>query len=140
MPQHRPPLSLRRVASADRGANARQLVAHSLRLGVDLVQRGLEVALDIVREGSEWGDVHRLQAILELAFDGAAKQPIEDHQERGQRLAGSRGGCDESVLAARDGRPSQLLRLGRLAEAALEPGPDGRTEVDALCCHDPPAC
>ena len=97
----------------------------------DAGQRRPQVALDVVGQGLERGDVQDadvagLPAGRRRA--GVAGQPIQAPQEGGQGLAAPRRGVDERVLPGADRRPALGLGLGRRLEARLEPVADRRRE------------
>src|SRR3712207_9236760 len=52
-------------------------------------------------------------AVLRIGRRRLGDEAVQPPQERGQRLARSRGRADERVGAGGDGRPGLLLRLGR---------------------------
>ena len=119
----------RRVAAAHGDADGRQLVAEFRGDGVDLGQRGLEVAVDVGAEGLERGDVEDLEVVVEQAGLGLADQGVDAGQEGGQRLARPGGGGDEDVAAGADVGPAVGLGVGGGREVAQEPGLDGGVEV-----------
>lgn len=67
-------------------------------------------------------------SLAHLAGDALRYEAIDGPEEGGQRLSGTRGGQDEGMLAAPDGRPSQRLGRRGLPEALPEPGPQRRGE------------
>ena len=79
----------------------------------DAGERRAQVALDVVVERLERRDVEHAQALARLRHEA-----VEEPQERGQRLARSRGRAHEHVLARRDRRPALRLRGRRRAERA----------------------
>ena len=65
------------------------------------------------------------------------KEPVEDRQERGERLAGPGGRDQQNVLARRDRRPGQSLRGGRsLGKSRLQT----RRERDPKVTRVPGSC
>ena len=122
-PQHAPALLGRRVARAHRDARRGQLEAGRRSRRANAGERRAQVALDVVVECLEGRDVEHPQTLA-----GLGHEAVEEPQERRQRLAGSRGGAHEHVLARGDGRPALRLRGGRGAERALEPAARVRGE------------
>ena len=115
---------VRRVAADRRALGLRRIAASQRdrhrRIGADAGQRRAQVALNIVVQRAQRGDVEHAGAPA-LAV-GA--QPVERPQERGQRLARP-GGCqDQRVVARRDRRPALRLGRSRLGEGAPEPSGD----------------
>ena len=118
-----------RVAAAHGDADGRQLVAQLGGDGVDLGQRGLQVAMDVGPEGLEGRDVEDLEVVVEQAGLGLADQRVDAGQEGGQRLARPGGRSDQHVAAGADVRPAVGLGVCRGGEVAQEPGLDGGVEV-----------
>ena len=110
---HAPPLVGGRVARshADR------------ELRAEPRERAPEVALDVVVQSLERGDVQEPQAVPR-----GSVQPVDADEERSERLAGARRRLDEDVPAAGDRRPPELLRRRRRGERAQEPLPGRRRE------------
>ena len=109
---HGPALGLRRIARAQR---------HGDR-NADPLQRGTEVALDVVGEGLERRDVDDPHARTEAV--GLAGQAVDPPQERGQGLARAGRSADQRVCAGRDRGPARRLGGGGCLERRLEPLPD----------------
>ena len=128
---HRLPLALRRVSAAHRRADRRGLEAEFRGDRADLLERGLEVALDVVAERLERRDVDDLRHVLERARLRLADEAVDAGEEGGEGLAGAGRRADQRVAPAGDLRPAGRLRVGRRIEAAAEPGRDGGMEVDA---------
>ena len=104
--QHRRALLRRRVARAHRDA----------QLGAEAGERAAQVALDVVVERLQRGDVEQAEPLA-----GRRGQPVDPVQERGQRLARAGRRLDQRVLAGGDRRPALLLRRRRRGERAGEP-------------------
>ena len=111
-----------RVAGADGAGDGREVVAHLLREGADLVEGLLEVALDVVAEGLKGGDVDDARTVLKVARLGLADELVDADEEGSERLAGAGGGGDEGRLTGVDAGPALGLGVGGVGEAALEPG------------------
>src|SRR6266540_3457337 len=133
-PHHGRALCARRVARAYGDADVGRVEA---KLGGDLCdlgQRLLEVLDDVDGERLQWRDVHdprpgrHVDATVVLAV-----QPVDRHQEGGERLARSRRRRDQRVGAGGDVGPALLLGLGgAVREPAPEPGRNGGVKtVDA---------
>ena len=67
------------------------------------------------------GDVENFGAIVQIACQRFAHQPINAGEERGQRLARAGGRGDQRGVAGEDVRPALLLRLGGRAETSDKP-------------------
>jgi hypothetical protein len=93
-------LALRRIAGTEAGADP---------FCADSLQRRAQVALDVIGERLERGDVDDPDPGAQpLRLAG---EPIDPPQERGQGLARAGRGADQRICAGRDRRPP--LRLGR---------------------------
>ena len=110
---HRSALGLRGVAGAHLRAHFRRVHAQSDQLGGDARERRLEIALDVVGERLQRGDVHNTRSVLQPAGRPFAHQRIDGGEKCGQRLARARGRRDQRVFAARNGRPRVELRRRR---------------------------
>ena len=126
-PQQRLALLLGRVAGADPDPD------RAPRPGSP-VERHAQVALDVVAERLQRGDVDHPVRLLRLSAHPAVRLRTIGHlidrpEERRQRLARPRGRRDQRALAAGDRRPALRLRRRGLAERALEPVANGRREV-----------
>ncbi len=130
-PDHRRPLAGGGVAGADPDGERRGRQPELPRLGADLGERPFEVLGDVDRQRLQRRDVDDPRAGDRLAAGTGQVQPVDGHEEAGQRLAGA-GWCgDQGVLASGDGRPGGLLGRRRpLGEALPEPGGDGRVQLD----------
>ena len=131
MPDEVAPLVRRRVAGPARDRDPRRLHAQALRGERDPGERRAEVALHVVGERLERGDVQRADGALDAALGRRARlvdQAVEAPQERRERLAAAGRRVDQRVVALADRRPA--LGLGRRGglERRLEPGPDGGPE------------
>ena len=125
------------VAGADRGADARHRAAAQRavlrplpgQLG-DLAQRLFEVALDVVAQRLERGDVDDPRLGRQLARLLAEPHQIVDRGEkRGQGLAGAGRRGEQGVAARADRRPARKLGVGGAVEARVEPVPHEGVEV-----------
>ena len=105
--EHLRPVALRRVA----GAHA------DLQRALEPGQRPAQVALDVVVERLQRGDVQQADALPRLGLEA-----VEPEEERGQRLARPGRRLDERVRARRDDRPAALLGRRRRVESPSEPG------------------
>ena len=126
-------LGLRRVTAAHRRADRGQVVAHLDGDLADLLERLLEVAVDIVAERLERRDVDDLGHVLERPGLRLAHEDIDAREERGEGLAGAGGGADQRVAAAGDVPPAGALGVGGRVEVAAEPRVDDGVELDAGC-------
>ena len=123
------PVLARGVAGAASDRDVGRFFAETLGGQADAGERRPKVALDVVRQGLERGDVQDADVAGGPSLGRRAGVPgeaVEGVEEGGQGLAAPRGRVDQCVFAARDRRPSLGLGLGRSLEARLEPGPDGR--------------
>jgi hypothetical protein len=118
-PEHLRAVALRRVARAQ----------GDREVGADAAQGGAEIALDVVGERLERGDVDESRAPA-LVGGGEAVEPVE---EGGQRLARPRRRGDQRVLAGGDRGPRLRLRGRRRGERAPEPFAHARGEVCERC-------
>ena len=96
----------------------------------DADERGPEVALDVVDQRLERGDVEGLHPAGALLVR-VSREAIDAIEERGEGLAAAGGGDEQAVLAGRDLLPALVLDRGGLGEGALEPGRGGGTEHEA---------
>ena len=118
LPQHAPAVLRRRVPRAGEGADGGEGLAGGPEALAQLLQRPQEVALDVVVERLQGGDVEDAGGALRPV---AADQPVEGPQEGGQGLAGAGGRGDQQVLAGGDARPGGGLHVGGGADALGEP-------------------
>jgi len=129
------------IAGAYGGSNLckRGAIGHVEALS-DAGERGSQVALDIVGEGLERGDIHDPCAVGEHAFDGVTRQLIDAREEGREGLSRACGRSNECMLTAQYGRPSFGLGWCWLAERLAEPASDGGQEVveDVLGHVQPP--
>jgi hypothetical protein len=95
---HLLPLAFGRVPGADAHADAGVGVAGLDQLVGHALERGLEVALDVVVQRLQRGDVQDVDAVLQPAVLGFVHELVDPGQERGQRLAGAGGAGDEHVV------------------------------------------
>ena len=124
--QHRLPLDRRRVAGADGDGDLGPRQAEPVGRGADAGERPAQVALDVVVQGLQRGDVEQPHAAL---GSRRRREPVEPDEERRERLAGARRRAQEHVAAARDRRPALRLRRGRPARKRIrEPRRGGRGE------------
>src|SRR5262245_42174775 len=107
--------------------------AHGPSRGDDAFEWFLEIALNVVIERLQWGDVENTNAAANLWL---TPQLIETGEERGQSLARAGRRQDERVLAGGDDRPALLLRRGWLAEGASKPLANRRQkQVESVGFH-----
>ncbi len=103
----------RRIAGAD---GDRRLVelgrpggARHLR---DADQRRAKISFHVDRQGLDGRDVEHAAAFVARRH-GREHQPVDAPEKGGESLAGAGGSEDQRGLAARDGRPAELLRPRR---------------------------
>ena len=121
----------RGVARAAGDGDRRDRRAEPLRRVSDAGQRRPQVALDVVGERLQRGDVQDADRTgLRTGPFGrrVGGEPVERPQERGEGLAGTGRGMDKRVATGGDGRPAAGLGVGRRLEARLEPLADGSRE------------
>ncbi len=122
----------RGVAGAARDADVRRRLAPSLGREPDPGQRRPKIALHVVGQRLERGDVEDPD-VAGLGPGGRragiAGEAVQAPQEGGQGLATPRRRVDERVLPRADRRPAFHLRLGRRLETRLEPVADRRGET-----------
>ena len=116
------------IAGAQAHAHLADGGAESLGGQGDAGQRCTEVAVDVVDQGLQGGDVEDAQALSRVRGLVLGQQTIQAPQEGGQRLAAAGGCTDQAVLPCGDGRPTLRLRLGGCLERTLEPRARGRLE------------
>ena len=100
----------RRVAGAQAGADFRGAAGRSPQALPDPLQRGLQIALDVVAERLEGRNVDHPGCVRQGAGGGLPHQVVDGAQERRQRLAGAGGRRDQGVAARLDGGPRGALR------------------------------
>ena len=122
-------LGLRRVARAHPGADVDVGEALLAQRRADSRQRRLQVALDVVGERLERGDVDDLRLVLEPALQALPHQRIDGRQEGRKRLAGARRRRDQHVPARLDRRPSLRLRRRGCGEVLGKPRGDRRMKL-----------
>ena len=124
------PLVLRGIAGAHEGADFDLRQAERGELRADARERRLEVALDVVGERLERGDVHHQRLVRQSAGgDASAHQLVDRREECGERLARARRGGDQHVSLRRNHRPGRALGRRRSREGAREPPGDGRMKL-----------
>ena len=121
-------LALGGVAGAEGCADAVRWVAELKGDLLDLGERVLEVAADVVAECLERRDVKDVDFVGQRLLLGPANEAVDGDEEGGEGLAGAGGGGDEGVAARRNLGPAEGLGVGGGAEFALEPGADGGVE------------
>src|SRR4029079_9841484 len=95
---------------------------------LQLSQRALEIALNVVVQRLEWRDVEYVNGVRERSRAAVDDEIVQLPEKRGQRLSGTRWCQNQGVSAARNRRPDLLLRSARLAEGLVKPLPDERME------------
>ena len=118
--QHGPPLLGRRVAGAHGRGDLEQGGAAFGGGPGDAAQRRPQVALDVVGQGLEGGDVEQAAAAARRGR-GRGEEAVEAPEEGGQGLARPGGGVDQHVAPGGDGRPALLLGGGGRGEGGAEP-------------------
>jgi hypothetical protein len=96
----------------------------------DLGQRPFQVLGDVDRQGLQRRHVHRARPLRHVVALGVGLvEPVDGHQEAGQRLARTGGRRDQRVVTCGDEGPARRLRWGgALREAPQEPLGDRRVE------------
>ena len=94
----------------------------------DPLERSAQVLLDVEGQRPQRRDVEHPRAVRPLLGAGRGREPVDRREECGERLAGTRRGTDQCVLAGGDVRPALYLRCGRLGKRRREPLADGRRE------------
>ncbi len=118
---------LRRVASAQSDRDLRPGNVQLARHVRQLLERRLQVALDVVAQRLERRDVDDLRRrLVQRPGFGLTRQRVDAAQERRQRLARPGRRRDQDVTAAADLGPAGGLRVGRGSEAPSEPRFDNR--------------
>ena len=126
--QHAGAGARRCVAGANGDANLGELLACLLEPFLELRERELEVALDVVVERLERGDVEEMDGVGEWRLQAVGDELVELVEERRERLARAGGSEDERVGAGGDGGPTGALRGARRTEGFGEPGANDRME------------
>jgi len=114
------------VAGADPGADVHVRQALRLEALADAGERCFQVALDVVRQGLEGGDVDDLGFVLEAAVEPLPHQAVDGGEKGRERLSRSGRGRNQHVPAGLEGGPSARLRRRGRSKAALKPGGNGR--------------
>ena len=121
-------LRRRRVAGAHRVADADVGQAHRDQPRANAGQRFLQVLADVVGQRLQRRHVEHVDLVREPAGEAFAHQLVDGRQEGRERLARTGGRGDQRMAALRGDCPGLGLDLGRAAEAALQPGGNGRVE------------
>ncbi len=122
---HPRPLRVGGVAGAHRDLDVGRVEAELARDLGDLAQRALQVLGDVDGERLQRRHVDDARdAVDRLARLVREVQPVDAHEEPGERLARSGGRGDERVVARRDVRPAVALRRRRARR-----GSDARNHV-----------
>ena len=125
------PLLRGRVPGSDADFDLGDGQAGSLRGQADARQGRPQVPLDVVDQGLEGRHVQDADGSGVGPRPGRARfggQPVQAPQERGQRLAASRGGVDQGVPARGDTSPAFRLGGSRPRKRRPEPLRRGRSE------------
>jgi hypothetical protein len=125
-PQHRRALRRGGVTRPDCGGDLHRREPHGLCDLPNLPSRLRQIHVDIEAQRLEGGDVHHADLVGQLSLDTLSKQAVQGTQERGERLARTRGRRDQRMLARADRPPSLLLGWRRFPEALAEPARYGR--------------
>ena len=107
-----------RVTRADGDGDFRQRLLHLLGQGRDAEQRDLQVAINVVVERFERGDVENLDAARYWVL---APQPVEASKKGGERLARAGWREQQRAFSRRDDGPTLALNGSRFAQARLKP-------------------
>ena len=118
----------RRVARPDPGADFDFGKTALAQLFPDAGQRGLEVAMDVVRQRLKRGNVDDVRCVGQPPFETLPHQFVDRRQEGRERLARAGRRCDEGVAASLDRWPGFGLSWRRRGEAVGEPVRDRRVE------------
>ena len=118
----------RGVAGPDPGADLDVVEPALAQPFADARQRRLEIAVDIVRQRLERGDVDDLGRVGQATIEALPDHVVDRRQKGGERLARSGWRGDEGVPAGLDRRPSLGLSRRRRSEAVGEPAHDRRME------------
>ena len=103
------PHGLWRIAGTHLGPNRRGLDPQRRKLRGNAGQGVLEIALNVVRQGLERGNVDHLRGLRQLPGSSLAHQLIDRREEGGQRLARAGRGRDQYIAAAGNRRPGRDL-------------------------------
>jgi hypothetical protein len=87
----------------------------------DARKGGTQVAFHIHGQGFEGAEIDD-PAALGLVGGAVQHEPVQAPEKCGQRLAAARRSKNQGILAARDRRPAEPLRCGRMLEDSPKPG------------------
>jgi hypothetical protein len=127
----------RGVPGADPDGGLVHLLPEALRGEGDAPQWRAQVLVDVDGQGPKRGEVHDAGAGVDgcttagpgdLGGRRLGHEAVDAPEERGQRLARTRGREDQRVTAGGDGRPALGLRRRGRGEGRGEPLGDGRRE------------
>ena len=118
----------RRVARSDPSPDFDLGKTAPAELFPDAGQRGLEVAMDVVRQRLKRGNVNDVRCVGQPPFETLPHQFVDRRQEGRERLARAGWRRDEGVAASLDCRPGFGLSRSRRGEAQGEPARDRRVE------------
>ena len=109
------------LALAAGGIARAQFHANRRFSAINLAQRLGEILLQVIAERPQRRYVYAINRGPQLAAFLQGRQLFEHAEERGKRLAGSRGRRDQHICSPLNPRPSLPLRRGRVAVAFREP-------------------
>ncbi len=118
----------RRVARAHPDSDLREFLPLRFEARAQLGERLLEVALHVVAERLERRDVENLDGVRKRRLESAHDELVQLPHERRERFSCPRWSEDQRMLAARDRRPPQPLRLARRPESFGKPRANDRME------------
>ncbi len=112
------PIGPRRIAASRQYMDVRKILPFPLKQILQFFERAEEVALNIVVQGPEWGNIN------DTGQSGAPlsrNQLIQCPEKGGECFTASGGSRDEQMLSRGDFGPGLLLNIGGLTDSFLKP-------------------
>src|SRR6266852_5868336 len=89
----------RGVASAHRRAHVHVTAFAGQQCGANARERLVQIFMDVITEGFEWGNIEDARLILEISRQPSPEQQVKLSEKSGQRFARAGGGGNQRVRA-----------------------------------------
>ena len=127
-PPHALALRLGGIAGPHQGADIHFRQSLRLHNVPDALQRPLQVLLNVVGQGLQWGDIQDIRFIGQPAGQCFPHQVVNRRKERGQGLAAAGRRRDQGVIALFYCRPGIFLHRRRSGKFTVKPGRGNRVK------------